>query len=143
MGSLYYQFQQLFAASYRPTPNAVQFAVATINRPDTLLPCQLSMNDNAVSSSTHNYLAYTPRPSQTRPPPAQEHSEIRIANQFDAATAGVDVNRVYLVTHYSPCRFCTDRLRRLVRGHRGITFYIGYIERYQTEENLNYFIAQV
>ena len=139
--NLHLDFREVFERSYRRTEDSVQFAVATINRPANLNPCGLSMNANTVSPS-YNYLAYTPQPSTTRPN-GQIHAEINIINHFGDATRGISVQGVYLVSHFSPCRYCSDRLRTFVTNNPQITFYIGYIERYQNEDILNYFISQV
>ena len=62
-----------------------QFAVATINQPDNLQPYPLVMNDDqGTISSSNNYLAYTPRPSPTRPK-GQQHSEIGIILSYPNA----------------------------------------------------------
>ena len=141
---LYNDFLVVYKRDYQQSAQSTQFAVAAINRPGDLKPCPLVMNDKLgqISPDTHNYLAYTPLPSPTRPK-GQIHAETNILNHYDAITVNVNVQSVYLVTHFSPCSYCTKELRKLVTQNRGTTFYIGYVERYQNEENLNYFIAQV
>ena len=134
---LYSEFLEVFKASYQQKSS--QFAVATINRPENLLPCPRRMN---AASSSDNYLAYTPLPSTTRPN-GHIHSEISIINNFNSVTSDVNVQSVYLVTHFSPCRYCTDQLRDFVRNNSHVTFYIGYVELYQNEDILNNFIQQV
>lgn len=137
---LYYKFRDVYEASHQQSWQNSQFAVATINRPDNLQPCPLRMN--AVSSSD-NYLAYTPLPSNNRQD-EKIHSETSIVDNLDSVTSGVNVHSVYIVTHFSPCRYCTDKLRDFVRRNSHITFYIGYVERYQDHEGmLNYFIRRV
>ena len=143
LGDLYNRFQAVFQSNYRSTDSSNQFAVATINRPQQLHPCSLVMNNdlNPQAPST-NYLAYTPQPSTTRPG-GMMHSETSILNNFAAVTRGITVVSVYLITYFSPCRFCTNQLRNLALNHLDITFYIGYVVRYQNEDTLNYFIDNV
>lgn len=140
LGDLYNRFQEVFQENYQVN-DGPQFAVATINRPQNLLPCNLAMNSDldAVAASDRNYLAYTPLPSTNREG-RLVHSETSISNNFRATIQGVTVATVYIVTHFSPCRFCTDTLRTLVRTYAHISFFIGYVERYQNQNNLNYFL---
>ena len=144
--ALYNNFLVVFNRGYHRSDQSKQFSVAAINRPDDLMPCPLVMNNDLgqVSPATHNYLAYTPQPSPTRPR-GQIHAETNILNHYDAITADVNVQSVHMVTHFSPCPYCTEKLRDLVthEQHRGTTFYIGYVEQYQNEDNLNDFIAKV
>ena len=143
LADLYNRFNVVFQAKYRKNSESTQFAVATINEPDNLQPCPLVMNeDQGTISSSNNYLAYTPRPSPTRPN-GQQHAEIRIILSYPDATSGVTVSAVFLVTHFSPCKYCSDALQSFVRNNEAVKFYIGYVERYQNEDNLNYFIKQV
>ena len=141
--SLYNTFLKVFN-EYRRTPQSNQFAVATINLPADLKPCPLVMNDDLgqISPENNNYLAYTPVPSVTRPN-GYVHAEQNILNHYNAITAHVNVQSVHLVTHFNPCGRCTNELRALVTQHRNTIFYIGYVERYQNEDSLNYFIANV
>ena len=53
------------------------------------------------------------------------------------------MSAVHLVTFFSPCKCCSDELQSFVRKNKAVTFYIGYVERYRDEDNLNYFINQV
>ena len=144
LGNLYNRFEAVFQRTYRSRDHSVQFAVATINRPQELLPCSLVMDSdlNPIAPSTHNYLAYTPQPSTTRPG-GMTHSEISILHNFANVTRGITVLSVHLITYYSPCRFCTNQLHEFVRNHPSVTFYIGYIEQYQNENTLNNFIQNV
>ena len=143
---LYNNFLEVFNRDYQQTVRSNQFSVAAINRPDDLMPCPLVMNDDLgqISPERNNYLAYTPQPSlnPTRPN-GQIHAETNILHHYDAITADVNVQSVHMVTHFSPCRFCTEKLRDLVTQHRETTFYIGYVEQYQNENILNYFIHEV
>jgi len=131
-----------FDCNYCQSVRSEQFAVATINEPNNLLPCGLVMNDdqNPIAPSTNNYLAYTPRPSPNRPN-GQQHAETRIILNYDTATQGVTVRTVYLVTHYNPCPYCSTLLQNFVRNHPHVTFYIGYVQPYQN--TLNTFIDRV
>ena len=142
---LYVRFQEVFNDRYQRTQNSIQFAVAAIGHPNNLTPCNLVMNSDQgqISSARNNYLAYTPRPSPTRPN-GQIHAEISIMNNFTAATQGLNnLGRVDLVSHFVPCRFCSDRLRQLIQSNTQIRFYVGYVEMYQNEDITNYFIQQV
>ena len=138
---LYNDFFEVFDDHYRANDRSKQFAIATINRPTDLNPCPLVMNNDLgeISPTKNNYLAYTP----VTTPDGRIHSEISILNHYNVITKDVDVQRVHLVTHFSPCQSCTDGLRALVTNHRSTTFYIGYVEQYQNEDNLNYFIDKV
>ena len=129
---LYNNFLEVSNRRYRDTPNSKQFSVATINRPVDLDPCPLVMNNDLgrISPTRNNYLAYTPLRSPTRRK-GKIHAETNIVEHYNDITENVIVRRVDLVSHYSPCEYCTDALRGLVREHKDTTFYIGYVEPYQ------------
>lgn len=149
---LYNEFLDVFEKDYKSTENSQQFAVATINKPTTLKPCPLLMNQYSVSfGADRNYVAYTPRKS-TDPnrPNGQVHAETDIIREIQPALTGA--SSVYMVTHFSPCKFCSGLLHKLVNDHEDIKFYIGYKEEYQNKlndfinalkEDTNVYIGQI
>ena len=140
--SLYNKFLDVFK-SYRATRNSKQFSVATINRPEDLKPCPLVMNDDQGHiSREHNYLAYTPIPSESQTRQGNFiHAETSIVNEYNLIFGNLNVGKVHLVSHFSPCKYCSEILGNLVKRHGRTTFYFGYVEEYQT--TLHKFIDEV